>query len=59
MGVGGDVNLGGSAGQVGMLNNGGMGGGAPMGGSKTAERQVWRASTQAEEPPAQGLALEG
>lgn len=35
-GVGGDVNLGGSAGQVGMLNHGGMGGGAPMGGSQNS-----------------------
>ncbi len=36
VGVGGDVNLGGSAGQVGMLNNGGMGGGAPRGGSQNS-----------------------
>ena len=36
VGVGGDVNLGGSAGQVGMLNHGGTGGGAPMGGSQNS-----------------------
>lgn len=36
VGIGGDVNLGGSAGQVGMLNHGGMGGGAPMGGSQNS-----------------------
>jgi hypothetical protein len=33
-GIGGDVNLPGSAGQVAMLNQGGMGGGAPMCGSQ-------------------------
>ncbi|PPQ34334.1 glycine-rich domain-containing protein [Rhodopila globiformis] len=35
-GVGGDVNLTGSAGQAGLLNQGGMGGGAPMGGSQNS-----------------------
>lgn len=36
IGVGGDVNLLGSAGQAAMLNQGGMGGGAPMGGSQNS-----------------------
>ena len=35
-GVGGDVNLFGSAGQSGTLNSGGMGGGAPMGGAQNS-----------------------
>lgn len=35
-GVGGDVNLTGSAGQAAMLNQGGMGGAAPMGGSQNS-----------------------
>ena len=36
VGVGGDVNLMGSAGQAGIENQGGMGGGAPMGGSQNS-----------------------
>ena len=36
IGVGGDVNIAGSAGQVGTLNQGGMGGAAPMGGSQNS-----------------------
>ena len=36
VGIGGDVNLGGSAGQAAVLNQGGMGGGAPMGGSQNS-----------------------
>jgi hypothetical protein len=35
-GTGGDVNLTGSAGQAGVLNQGGLGGGAPMGGAKNS-----------------------
>ena len=35
-GVSGDLNLGGSAGQSSVLNQGGMGGGAPMGGSQNS-----------------------
>jgi hypothetical protein len=35
-GIGGDVNLSGSAGQVGFLNQGGMGAAAPMGGSQNS-----------------------
>ncbi|HUB11002.1 MAG TPA: hypothetical protein VMB34_03520 [Acetobacteraceae bacterium] len=35
-GIGGDVNLAGSAGQVAILNAGGMGGAAPMGGSQNS-----------------------
>ncbi len=36
IGVGGDVNLSGSAGQAAVLSQGGMGGGAPMGGSQNS-----------------------
>jgi len=36
IGIGGDVNLIGSAGQAAVLNQGGMGGGAPMGGSQNS-----------------------
>jgi len=36
IGIGGDVNLVGSAGQAAVLNQGGMGGGAPMGGSQNS-----------------------
>lgn len=36
IGVGGDVNLAGSAGQAAVLNQGGMGGGAPMGGTQNS-----------------------
>jgi hypothetical protein len=36
IGVGGDVNLAGSAGQAAVLNQGGMGGAAPMGGSQNS-----------------------
>ena len=36
VGVGGDVNLTGSAGQAGLLNQGGMGGAAPMGGAQNS-----------------------
>ena len=36
IGINGDLNIGGSAGQVGALNQGGMGGGAPMGGSQNS-----------------------
>jgi hypothetical protein len=36
VGVGGDVNFTGSAGQAGLLNQGGLGGGAPMGGTQNS-----------------------
>lgn len=36
VGVGGDVNLAGSAGQAAVLNQGGLGGGAPMGGTQNS-----------------------
>ena len=36
IGINGDLNIGGSAGQAGTLNQGGMGGGAPMGGSQNS-----------------------
>ena len=36
VGVGGDVNLSGSAGQAGVLNQGGLGGAAPMGGAQNS-----------------------
>ena len=36
VGIGGDVNFGGSAGQAGIMNQGGMGGAAPFGGSQNS-----------------------
>ena len=45
IGINGDLNLMGSAGQAGVLNQGGMGGGAPMGGSQNSGTTGVRGTT--------------